>query len=165
MLLYLIDNGYLFNGYSTAQLNSHYGLDTAIMSDIETPAPDSIADIDPSTLHPAVPLATSLTSTSVKPDPQPDAEWHSAINATQQAFHAANANSSCQSVQTRKVLVEQLGFLPQQVTDEDTEIVLWACRTVATRAARLSACAVAAVLEQTNQVGKTVDVGVDGRCA
>ncbi|KIO23222.1 hypothetical protein M407DRAFT_78306 [Tulasnella calospora MUT 4182] len=110
LLLYLVDNGYLFNGYSTAQLNSHYGLDTSVMD----------------------------------------------------AIHAANMNSSSQSIQTRKVLIEQMGFQPNQVSDEDTEIVLWACRTVATRAARLSACAVAAVMEQTKNVGNALDVGVDG---
>ncbi|KAG8915745.1 glucokinase [Tulasnella sp. 408] len=163
LLLYLVDNGYLFNGYSTAQLNSHYGLDTSVMSDIETPAPDSIADsIDPTKLVPAVPLATSLTSTSVKPDPQPDHEWSRKVDECRDAIHAANMNSSAQSIQTRKVLIEQMGFQPSQVSDADTEIVLWACRTVATRAARLSGCAVAAVMEQTKNVGNTLDVGVDG---
>jgi len=77
-------------------------------------------------------------------------------------MHAASVNSSAQSIQTRKILVEHMGFQPNQITDNDTEIVLWACRTVATRAARLSACAVAAVLEQTGKAGQGLDVGVDG---
>jgi len=162
LLLYLVDNLYLFNGYSSAQLNSHYGFDTSVMSDIETPAPDDMANIDPSKFIPSEPQSTSLTSTSVKPDPQPDKNWPVKSNAEGQAIHAANANSSAQSMVTRKVLIEQLGFKPHQVSDDDTEIVLWACRTVATRAARLSACAVAAILEQTGKVGQNVDVGVDG---
>jgi len=161
LLLYLIDNNYLFNGYGAAQINSHYGLDTSIMSDIETPAPENLSD-NPALLIPAVPLGTSMTSTSVKPDPQPDHDWHKKTKAANEELHAANANSSAQSVQTRRILIEQLGYLPHQVTDQDTQIVLWACRTVATRAARMSGCAVAATLEQTNNVGKNVDVGVDG---
>lgn len=160
LLIYLIDNNYLFNGYGSAQINSHYGLETSIMSDIETPAPDTLV---PENYTPAVPHATSLTSTSVKPDPQPDHDWHGRAKTTQEAIHAANANSSHQSIQTRKILVEQLGYRPEQVTDADTEIVLWACRTVATRAARLSACAVATVMEQTGKVGQKLDIGVDGR--
>jgi len=160
LLLYLVDNGYLLNGYGSAQLNSHYGLDTSVMSDIETPAPDNVSE-NPDLFVPAIPLATSMTSTSVKPDPQPDHDW-SKRKAVNEALHAANANSSKQSMQTRKVLVEQLGYLPEQVSDHDTQIVLWACRTVATRAARLSACAVAATLEQTRHVEKGCDVGVDG---
>ncbi|KAG8860118.1 glucokinase [Tulasnella sp. 330] len=160
LLLYLVDNNYLFNGHSSAQLNSHYGFDTSVMSDIETPAPKALANINPATLKPAHFDLTSKTSTSVRPNPDPGKQvWH---DRTPDEMHAADANSSLQSLQTRKILVEQMGFEPNQVTDDDTEIVLWACRTVATRAARLSACAVAAVLEQTGTVGQDVDVGVDG---
>ncbi|KAG8987153.1 glucokinase [Tulasnella sp. JGI-2019a] len=160
LLLYLVDNGYLFNGHSSAQLNSHYGFDTSVMSDIETPAPEEIAKVDPASLKPAHIANTSKTSTSVRPNPEPDMQvWHA---HTPEELRAVCANSSLQSLQTRKILVEQMGFQPQQVSDDDTEIVLWACRTVATRAARLSACAVATVLEQTGMVGQNVDVGVDG---
>lgn len=72
----------------------------------------------------------------------------------------------------RTVLVKKLEFSPEDVTDQDAEIVRWACRVVATRAAKLSACAVAAVLVQTERAtlggGKSSDVerfsvGVDGR--
>ena len=136
------------------------------MSEIETPAPKDLSQVDLSPLEPSQPLATSLTSTSVKPDPMPDADWSPRITGTRtpDALHAANANSSEQCIQTRRILIKQLGFKPEQVSDDDAEVVLWACRTVATRAARLSACAVAAVLEQTKKVGQEVDVGVDGRC-
>lgn len=73
----------------------------------------------------------------------------------------------------RKVLVEKVGFAVGDVSDRDAEIVRWTCRVVATRAAKLSACAVAAVLVQTERAtlggGKSSDderfsVGVDGRC-
>jgi len=59
ILLHLIDNNILFNGYSTALLNSHYGFDSAIMSDIEVPAPEELTKLDLSTLVPAEPKATS----------------------------------------------------------------------------------------------------------
>ncbi|GAB1519040.1 hypothetical protein RhiTH_002106 [Rhizoctonia solani] len=36
ILLYLIDNNMLFSGRSTAELNKHYGFDTALMSAIES---------------------------------------------------------------------------------------------------------------------------------
>jgi len=64
---------------------------------------------------------------------------------------------------TRKVFVD-LGFKPEQVTDVDCEIVQWACRTVATRGARLSGCAVAAVVKQTghDKTNQNIEVGVDG---
>jgi hexokinase len=38
ILLHFIDLGALFGGWSTKQLNSHYGLDTAVMSAIEAAA-------------------------------------------------------------------------------------------------------------------------------
>ncbi|KAG8925270.1 glucokinase [Tulasnella sp. 418] len=136
LLLYLIDNNYLFNGYSTAQLNTHYGFDTALMSSIETPVENP--------LHPAVVVDEANKTTT-----------------TADTFHP---NSTAQSANTRKILVENLHFRPEQISDEDTEIVLWACKTVATRASRLSGCAVATVFEQTGMKNKegTVDVGVDG---
>lgn len=117
ILLYLIDEfpPVLFQGFSTPQLNAHYGFDSALMSDVET----------------------AKTSGEI-----------------------------------RKILVDHLGFEPEVVSDEDTDIVRWACRLVATRAAKLSGTAVAAVLVQTGHArigGNSPDekeplkVGVDGR--
>ncbi|KAG8961945.1 glucokinase [Tulasnella sp. 419] len=85
-------------------------------------------------------------------------------NKTTTATDTFHPNSTAQSANTRKILVENLHFRPEQISDEDTEIVLWACQTVATRASRLSGCAVATVFEQTGMKNKegTVDVGVDG---
>lgn len=107
----------LFNGTSTPTLNSHYGFDTAYMSDIE--AASSLEDV-------------------------------------------------------RTVLVEKLGFAAEDISDQDAETVRWTCRVVATRAAKLSACAVAAVLVQTERATlgggqsgteERFSVGVDGRYA
>ncbi|TDL29783.1 hypothetical protein BD410DRAFT_780272 [Rickenella mellea] len=116
LLLSLIDSAppVLFKGNSTPVLNSHYGFDTAFMSDIE--AATSVKDI-------------------------------------------------------KAVIVQNLGFEDDQVSDQDAEIVRWACELVATRAAKLSGCAVAAVAIQTGHArlggGFSKDdsklaVGVDG---
>ena len=76
------------------------------------------------------------------------------------------------SEEIRQILVDKVGFKHQNITDEDTEVVKWVCKQVATRAARLSACAVAAVLVQTGHAtlggGPTTNhskssIGVDGR--
>lgn len=57
----------------------------------------------------------------------------------------------------------------ERVTPDCVEIVQWACRAVATRAAHLAACAVAAVIVYTKnheavegEEDKGVDVGMDG---
>ena len=54
-----------------------------------------------------------------------------------------------------------------EITDADCEIARWACETVATRAAKLSAIGIAAVVRKTEVAKKTegdIKVGVDGRC-
>jgi hexokinase len=117
VLLHLIDAfpPVLFDGFSTPQLNAHYGFDTALMSDVQ---------------------------------------------------------SAKTSGEIRKILVDHLGFKPEIISDDDTDVVRWACQMVATRAAKLSGTAVAAVLVQTGhaQIGggspagiKALQVGVDGR--
>ena len=72
----------------------------------------------------------------------------------------------------KSLLVEKVGMDPSNITDLDAEIVRWVCKLVATRAARLSACAVAAVLIQTGHAtlggSSSSDetkyaIGVDGR--
>ena len=67
----------------------------------------------------------------------------------------------------RKVLTQGLGFAEDfGFTDADYEIVRWACQTVATRAATLSALGIAAVVQKTKAAEKMkgdIQVGVDGR--
>ncbi|KAF8168437.1 hypothetical protein B0H34DRAFT_685503 [Crassisporium funariophilum] len=46
----------------------------------------------------------------------------------------------------KKLVAELFEYSPDQVTDQDAEIVLWACKLVGDRAAKLSACPIAAVL-------------------
>lgn len=76
-----------------------------------------------------------------------------------------------------KILTERLGFEEGAVSEQDAKIVRWCVEHAATRAARLSACAVAAVLVQTEgallgggkkgeakpaRAGQAFKVGVDG---
>lgn len=121
MLLSLVDHSppILFKGESSPALNKHYGIDTAVMSDVET----------------------AKTLEEVK----------AAIAA---------------------------GFdMPvEKISDVDAWIVRWASEVVATRAAKLSGCAVAAILVQTRhahlqghgdpaepiKAPAVVHVGVDG---
>jgi hexokinase len=56
-----------------------------------------------------------------------------------------------------------------KITPTCIEIVQWACKAVAVRAAQLAACAVAAVVEYTSnheapegEEDKGIDVGLDG---
>ena len=72
----------------------------------------------------------------------------------------------------KEVVISRLGFEPEDVSDEDVEIVRWVCELVATREAKLSACAIAAVLIQTGHARlgggllsdkEKLSVGVDGR--
>jgi len=117
LILHLIDKNLLFRGYSTRTLNQHYGLDTALMSDIETD------------------------------------------DARTPKFYA----------RARKVFSSHLGFSESfEVSDADCEIVRWAAETVATRAAKLSAIGIAAVIRKTGIAQKTtgdIEIGVDGSMA
>ncbi|EST04782.1 Hexokinase, C-terminal [Kalmanozyma brasiliensis GHG001] len=116
VLLHLIDQLVLFQGFSSKLLNTQYGFDTAYMSAIEADKED----------------ATSTSSP------------------------------------TRTVLVATMGIKEEHISAEDIETVRTVCRIVGTRAARLSAVAIAATMVQTGNVQSTgpnddgVKVGMDG---
>ncbi|PWN53363.1 hypothetical protein IE53DRAFT_384167 [Violaceomyces palustris] len=90
-----------------------------------------------------------------------DTAYMSAIEADEEPASSPNCA-------TRKVLIETMKVPAEHVSDEDVETVRKVCRIVGTRAARLSAVAVAAVLDHTgNAQSKSTDdqganVGVDG---
>lgn len=128
----------LFGGQSTATLNKQWGLDTAVLSEIEE-AWQGIGR-----------FASDQTGTS-------DEEKLNHV---------------------RGVIVLRLGFADASpVSLADADVVRQICAIVVTRAARLSACAVAAILVQTGRArcagsdaqaplrdeGKRIGVGVDGR--
>lgn len=143
IILSLIDaapKSLLFGGQSTPSLNKQWGLDTAVLSEIEE-AWQGIGK-----------FASGQTGTS-------DGERLNHV---------------------RGVIVQRLGFVDaSQVSLADADVVRQICGMVVTRAARLSACAVAAILVQTGRArcagsgaladvplrdeGKRIGVGVDGR--
>lgn len=170
ILLALIDAApkpLLFNGRigSGIALNKHYGLDTAVMSDIElawagdTPKAEPLEDI--------YGVADKLAALHLGD-----------FDETKLSESQRNRLE-----RVRKVIIHSFGFeeTPEDVSLKDAAIVRWACTLVAERAAKLSGCAVAAILVQTgcaslgtnegikrkeyaNANGK-IGVGVDGRCA
>ena len=66
----------------------------------------------------------------------------------------------------RKVFYDSLGFPKDiEITEPDCDIARWACEIVATRASRLSAVGLAAVVKKTGAEAKLGDIhfGLDGR--
>ncbi|TKY86201.1 hypothetical protein EX895_005026 [Sporisorium graminicola] len=116
ILLHLIDQLVLFQGFSSKLLNTQYAFDTAYMSAIEADEEDAASPSSP----------------------------------------------------TRKVLVQTLKIKDEHVSTEDIETVRTVCKVVGTRAARLSAVAIAATMVQTDNVKSAgpndagVKVGMDG---
>jgi len=155
VLLALIDAApkpFLFGGKATEVLNRHYGLDTAVMSAVEEAwdASDYTGAAKP-----------QETSPLSSPD------WEASLSATQRA------RLEC----IRQVLITKLGFKTNSdVSLRDAAIVRRVVNMVASRAAKLSGCAVAAVLVQTGRAvlgggkappprkgeEKKIGVGVDG---
>ncbi|OSD01800.1 hexokinase [Trametes coccinea BRFM310] len=149
ILLSLIDAApkpLLFNGRSSQQLNAHYGLDTAIMSEVEEAWETGRVPIVPVTV--------------------PD--WQSAHFTD---VDKLSPDDIARLERIRGIIIQRLGLDPADVSIRDAAIVRWASSLVANRAARLSGCAVAAVLVQTGRAklggGFATDeekliVGVDG---
>ena len=169
ILLALIDAApkpLLFNGRAgSGILNKHYGLDTAVMSDIE------------------------LAWAGEQPKAEPTEDVYGVADKLA-ALHLGDFDTTKLSEsqkqrleRVKKVILHDLGFerTPEDVSLRDAAIVRWACTLVAERAAKLSGCAVAAILVHTgcaslgtdegikrkdyvNASGK-IGVGVDGRYA
>lgn len=134
ILLHFIDSSVLFSGYSTPELNAHYGIDTSFLSFVEA----------------AADLAPSSKSSSH------EASNQTSLSASQEAI--------------KKLITQHLGVKEKHISEADIEIVLWAVQAVGKRAASLSACAIACIVQHTQ--GETaadvkelegLDVGVDGR--
>ncbi|KAF5387613.1 hypothetical protein D9615_000084 [Tricholomella constricta] len=139
----------LFNGKSTPVLNTHYGLDTSVMSDIED------AWEGPN---------RSLSGDQSAPD----------FTTFDESTIPENVIKKLERI--REVTVKQLGFQDSDVTLKDAAIVRWACSLVARRAGLLSGVAVATILLQTGRASfadkdgkfpssndtEKISVGVDG---
>ncbi|KAI0676754.1 hexokinase [Trametes maxima] len=149
ILLSLVDAApkpILFNGRSSKPLNTHYGLDTAIMSEVED--------------------AWETGRVSVVPEKVPD--WQSAHFTD---VDALSPDDTARLERVRGIITQRLELDPADVSLRDAAIVRWASSLVANRAARLSGCAVAAVLVQTERAKlgggfttdeKRISIGVDG---
>jgi hexokinase len=78
---------------------------------------------------------------------------------------AIEAAKSAQEV--KSAIFRELNIPENNISEQDVELVQWACQAVSTRAAALSACAVAAVVLHTKALDKSdpIDVGMDGSVA
>lgn len=169
ILLALIDAApkpLLFNGrVGSGLLNNHYGLDTAVMSNVELAWEGGQHETEP------------------REDVYGVSNRLAALHLGDFDEAKLNETQKQRLERVKKVILHELGFeqTPEDVSLKDAAIVRWACTLVADRAARLSGCAVAAILvhtgcaslgtnegikrkEHLNANGK-IGVGVDGRYA
>lgn len=172
ILLTLIDTApisLLFEGYSSAELNAHYGIDTAIMSEVEAaweagrPRDTSVKCVEGG--HD--PLEATPASEEAK------SEQDGASNSSHWAdIDNASPSDKQRLEKIRSIIIERLFIDPAHVSLRDAAILRWAVSLVAGRAAKLSSCAVATVLIQTGRAKlgggvrpkeEHVVVGVDGR--
>jgi len=150
ILLALIDAApkpLLFNGrIGSGALNKQYGFDTAVMSDIE------------------------LAWAGDEPKGEPTEDVYGVADKLAvlhlRDFEEAKLSDSQRKrlERVKKVIIRDLGFeeITEDVSLRDAAIVRWACTLVAERAAKLSGCAVAAVLVQTGCASLGTDDGIQG---
>ncbi|KAI0723500.1 hexokinase [Earliella scabrosa] len=169
ILLSLIDAApkpLLFNGRSSGPLNTHYGLDTAIMSEVE--------DAWETGRVPVVPVANAdvpeskANGISGKETEADVPDWQSAHFTD---LDKLSADDIARLERIQGIIVQRLALDPADVSLHDAAVVRWASSLVANRAARLSGCAVAAVLVQTGRAKlgggfatdeEKISIGVDG---
>ncbi|THH01755.1 hypothetical protein EW026_g995 [Hermanssonia centrifuga] len=178
VLLSLIDaapHPLLFNGRSSAQLNGHYGLDTAIISEVEQIWESG---------RPPIASVKSVEGGTSLDDPSGSSRDTSSLSSTQvngvgniPHFLDIDAHSEedrARLERIRSILIQRLHLDPEHVSLRDAAVVRWAASLVANRAAKLSSCSIAAVLVQTGRAelggGLTpqdehIIIGVDGRCS
>ncbi|KAI0637701.1 hexokinase [Trametes polyzona] len=169
ILLSLIDAApkpLLFNGRSSKPLNTHYGLDTAIMSEVEEAWETGRVPVVPVTKDgESKPAANGAAASDLQPQ-VPD--WQSAHFTD---VDAMTPDDIARLERIRGIIIQRLALDPEDVSLRDAAIVRWASSLVANRAARLSGCAVAAVLVQTERAKlgggyvtdeERISVGVDG---
>lgn len=172
ILLSLVDAApipLLFNGRSSGPLNTHYGLDTAVMSEVEDAWESgrvpviSVSDPD----DPQSKANGSISATQSDLSSVPD--WQSAHFTD---VDQLSPDDVARLERIRGIIIQRLALDSADVSLSDAAIVRWATSLVANRAARLSGCAVAAVLVQTERAklggGFATDeekifIGVDGR--
>lgn len=173
ILLSLIDSApkpLLFNGNSSQVLNAHYGLDTAVMSEIE------------STWAVGRPRDTNVKPVEGGHDPTQSEATHERLSDVNGASDSESSyfldvdrvslEDQARLERIRGIIIQRLSLDAKDVSLRDAAIVRWAISLVADRAAKLSSCAIATVLIQTGRAKlggglapeeERVIVGVDGR--
>ncbi len=169
ILLSLVDaapSPLLFRGHSSTQLNTQFGLDTAVMSEVEEAW-----------------QAGRVHTTHVKAVEGGNAiEYEAQAMITQDGPSTRDVNflqidlyghaDQARLEKIRQVIINRFGIDAQYVSLRDASVVRWAASLVARRAARLSAVSIAAVLIQTGKAKlgggftpkeENIIVGVDGR--
>ncbi|KAM5532707.1 hypothetical protein V8D89_013599 [Ganoderma adspersum] len=170
ILLSLVDAGpkpLLFNSRSSDVLNTHYGLDTAVMSEVE-----EVWESDRTFTVPAesAEQGKSQPNGSVKKDTATPkvVDWQDAKSVDVDQLSGEDIK---RLERIREIVIQRLSLTSEDVSLRDAAIVRWAASLVANRAAKLSACAVAAVLVQTGRAKlgggfvtdeEKIGVGVDG---
>jgi hexokinase len=163
LLLALVDAApkpILFDGKATERLNKHYGLDTEMLSLVESAWVSGGGGVGA---------------------PARDAEDAALRDFSAPIVEEQLAPATLQRLnKIRAIVQEHLGYALEDVSLRDAAIVRWAAVLVVQRAARLSACGVAAVAMQMGYVpglGKDVwatprsavggrkpySIGIDGR--
>jgi hexokinase len=149
VLLHLIDYSpqpVIFAGKSSKVMNTHYGLDTAVLSLTET-------------------------AWGHNPDGEEEELGERLGSLSDERFDGKLGVATRARVErVKKVIVESLGYAEDDVTLRDAVIFRKVCAMVANRAAQLSGCAVAAIVVQTGKAelgGSTsgterIPIGVDG---
>lgn len=181
ILLALIDAApepLLFSGLAgSGVLNKHYGMDSAVMSEIEE-AWEGNADGEFENQDQS---KGDDTVTDGKQDINGDISSSLSSSLWELDTEKLEDKDKKRLERVQKVIIQSLGFqnTPEHVSLKDAAIVRWACTLVAERAAKLSGCAVAAIVIQTglatlggndelkpnellNESGM-IGVGVDGR--
>ncbi|KAH9950056.1 hexokinase [Amylocystis lapponica] len=160
ILLSLIDTApqsLLFNGRSSEPLNTHYGLDTAVMSEVEEAWESGRVDAKHS-----VKTEGPNGVNGVVPDRQP---------AHFTDIDKLGPEDVTRLERVRGIVIQRLALDAADVSLRDAAIVRWAASLVANRAAKLSGTAIAAVLVQTERAklgggfvpeDEHIPVGVDG---
>ncbi|VDC06234.1 unnamed protein product [Peniophora sp. CBMAI 1063] len=164
MLLSFVDASpkpILFEGKSTPQLNTHYGLDTEMLSLVEGAWENEE--------HAADEASAPQTNGSEVLDDSALLDFTKPLSTEN-----LRPNTVHRLQRVRQVVAKHLGFEAGAVSLRDAAIVRWACSLVANRAARLSATAVATVAVQMGVISglgsdakptgkaKVIPVGVDG---
>ncbi|KZP07136.1 hypothetical protein FIBSPDRAFT_914553 [Athelia psychrophila] len=144
VLLSLIDASpkpVLFGGQSSPSLNSHYGLDTAVMSDVEE-AWEADSSSAPEPKQTATPPPTKADAAAArKTESLSSPQWEASLSAAEHA----------RLERVRQVAVAKLGLPAEAVSLRDAAIVRRVVTMVAGRAAKLSGAAIAATMVQTDR--------------